>query len=68
LTVYDVSSGGKRYLGSGSSIDKNGSFAVAVNPPLGLNQKIVVMDSQGRSSATLPVVAPTAPKGPPQLR
>ena len=67
LIVYDVSSGGKRYLGSGSSIDKKGSFAVAVNPPLGVTQKIVVVDSQGRSSAIVPVVSRPAPKGPPPL-
>jgi len=65
LTVYDISSGGKRYLGSGSSIDKKGFFAVAVNPPLTVEQKIIVVDAQGHSSAAVAVIPPTLPTTPP---
>jgi len=65
LTVYDISSGGKRYLGSGSSIDKKGFFAVAVNPPLTLQQKLVVVDAQGHSSAAIAVIPQTLPTTPP---
>jgi hypothetical protein len=67
LTVYDVSSGGKRYLGSGSSIDKKGFFAVAVNPPLTLQQKIVIVDAQGHASAAVAVIARTLPTAHPHL-
>ena len=63
LSVYDVSSGTKVYLGSGKSIDQQGYFAVAVNPPLVSGMNIVVVDSQGRSSATTTVTRKTGPAG-----
>jgi len=66
LIVYDVTSSAKRYLGSSNSIDKDGNFAVAVNPPLVLDQKIVVVDSQGRSSAAITVITKSGPAGGPQ--
>jgi hypothetical protein len=62
LTVYD-SSNGRNYLGSGQSIDQQGYFAVAVNPPLTGGQKIVVVDSQGHSSAETIVTVKTGPTG-----
>lgn len=61
LTVYEVTADGKRYLGNGSSIDKDGVFAVAVNPPLNLGQQILVVDSQGRASSAVTVVSKTGP-------
>jgi hypothetical protein len=64
LTVYDVSSGTKIYLGSGKSIDQQGYYAVAVNPPLVPGHKIVVVDSQGRSSVTTSVGTKLGPAGP----
>ena len=64
LTVYDVSSGAKVYLGSSKSIDQYGYYAVAVNPPLVSGHKIVVVDSQGRSSPTTSVGTKTGPAGP----
>jgi hypothetical protein len=65
LTVYDVSSGTKVYLGSSKSIDQQGYYAVAVNPPLVSGHQIVVVDSQGRSSATTSVGTKVGPTGPP---
>lgn len=65
LTVYDVSSGTKAYLGNSKSIDQRGYYAVAVNPPLVSGHKIVVVDSQGRSSSMTRVGTKTSPTGPP---
>jgi len=64
LTAYDMTTDTKVYLGSGKSADQQGYFAVAVAPPLILGHKIVVVDSQGRSSPTVTVAAKTGPAGP----
>src|SRR5438309_2035739 len=50
LTVYDVSNGRRNYMGRSASMDQHGFYAVAVNPPVNDGQKIIVVDSQGRSS------------------
>jgi hypothetical protein len=65
LTVYDATSNTKIYLGAGKSIDQQGYFAVAVDPPLVTGHRIVVTDSQGRSSAVMTVVAKSGPTGSP---
>lgn len=64
LTVYDVSSGTKSFLGSSKSIDQQGYYAVAVNPPLVTGHKIVVVDSQSRSSPVTIIGTKTGPAGP----
>ena len=63
LTVYDTTSNTKIYLGSSKSVDQKGYFAIAVDPPLTVGQKIVVVDSQGRTSAGVTVVASSDPTG-----
>ena len=64
LTVYEVLGTNRNYLGKSSSVDQQGFYAVAVNPPLTNGQKIVVVDSQGRSSNVATVVTKTGPAGP----
>ncbi len=64
LTVYEVSGNSRNYLGKSSSVDQQGYYAVAVNPLLTDGQKIVVVDSQGRSSSIATAVIKTGPAGP----
>ena len=64
LTVYEVSGTGRNYLGKSSSVDQQGYYAVAVSPSLTNGQRIVVIDSQGRSSSPATVVIKTGPAGP----
>ena len=44
-------------------MDQQGYYAVAVSPVLTNGQKIVVVDSQGRSSSIVTVVVKTGPAG-----
>lgn len=64
LTVYDVSGTSRNYLGKSTSVDQQGYYAIAVNPILATGQKIVVVDSQGRSSSIATVAVKTGPAGP----
>lgn len=64
LTVYDVSGTSRNYLGKSNSVDQHGYYAIAVNPVLTNGQKIVVVDSQGRSSSIATVIKKTGPAGP----
>ena len=64
LTVYELAGTRRNYLGKSDSVDQHGFYAVAVNPPLTNGQRIVVVDSQGRSSGVATVVVKTGPAGP----
>ena len=64
LTVYDVTSGTRSYLGRSNSVDQQGFYAVAVDPPLSNGQKIIVVDAQNRSSDVAAVIAKSGPAGP----
>jgi hypothetical protein len=64
LTAYDVTNGARNYLGKSSSVDQQGFYAIAVSPLLTNGQKIVVVDSQNRASAVVPVVVKSGPAGP----
>jgi hypothetical protein len=64
LTAYDVTNGARNYLGKSSSVDQQGFYAIAVSPQLTNGQKIVVVDSQNRASAVVPVVVKSGPAGP----
>jgi len=64
LTVYDTTSNTTIYLGSGKSADQQGYFAVAVDPPLTLGHKIIVVDSEGRPSSEWVVMSKSGPTGP----
>src|SRR5262245_54594297 len=65
IEVYDVTYTPRTLLGKSNSMDRDGNFAVAVNPELILDHKIVAVDRSGRTSTEVTVVAPpAAPAGP----
>jgi hypothetical protein len=64
LTVFSMVGASRNFLGSSMSIDQQGYYAVAVNPVLVNGQQIIVVDSQGRSSAVVTVMAKSGPAVP----
>ena len=53
ITIYDVTYETPAAIGSGSSIDTAGNFAVSVSPPLVDGNAIVAEDALGRQSAPM---------------
>ena len=64
LTAYEVVGSTRNFLGRSSSIDQQGFYAIAVNPPLASGQKVIVADAQNRISATVSVTTKSGPAGP----
>jgi cytochrome c peroxidase len=64
LTGYEVSGTSRNYLGKSNSVDEQGYYAIAVNPVLINGWRIVVVDSQGRSSNIATVITKSGPAGP----
>src|SRR5436305_832918 len=64
LIAYELNGSSRNYLGRSNSIDQQGIYAIAVSPPLVNGQKIVVIDSQNRSSSIVTVILKTGPAGP----
>ena len=65
LTAYALSGTTRSYIGKSSSVDQQGFYAIAVSPVLTNGQKIVVVDSQGRSSGVATAVTKAGPGGGP---
>lgn len=67
ITIYDISYPAQTALGSSTTMDSAGNFAVAVSPALIGEHEIIAVDANGRSSPPIVVSAPTeAAAGPPQ--
>jgi hypothetical protein len=58
ITIYDLSYPVRTLLGSGTSMDDNGYFAVIVSPPLITGHEIIAEDKDGNTSLPVVVTAP----------
>lgn len=58
ITIYDLSYPAQTSLGSGTSMDDNGYFAVIVSPPLMDGHKIIAVDKDGHTSQPIVVTTP----------
>lgn len=62
VTIFDLSYPAKTEIGTGSSVDGAGNFAVSVKPALIEGHLLVVVDAHGNSSTPAAVVkAPPSP-------
>jgi hypothetical protein len=64
ITIYDLSYPVRTALGSGTSMDNDGNFAVSVSPELIEGHEIIAVDKEGRSSPPVVVTAPDSEAGP----
>lgn len=60
ITIYDLSYPVRTALGSGTSMDNDGNYAVSVSPELIEGHEIVAVDKEGRGSQPVTVAAPGA--------
>jgi hypothetical protein len=66
VSIYDISNNPRTELGVSQSVDKDGNFAVTVNPALVSGHRIVVVDAKGATSEAMVVRSrPDGPAGPP---
>ena len=67
VSIYDLSYPVATKLGSSTSIDRDGNFAVIIKPALILGHQIAAIDKNGRKSNIVVVIAhPSGPAGPPK--
>lgn len=65
VSIFDLSYPTRTQIGASNSIDANGNFAAAVNPPLILNHNLIAVDAHGVASQVMIVATrPSSPVGP----
>ena len=60
VTIFDTSFDAPAALGSGSSMDAEGNYAVSVDPPLIEGHTIMAEDAEGRTSPNVSVSRPSS--------